>query len=270
MADQAPASPEAVAGEESDAETTTTRKGRGRRRDRFARPEPTVPPEIPGYKEILVSTDAEELRVALVEDGRLAEIYFERPGKRSYAGNIYRGKAESVLAGMDASFIDIGLDRNGFLYVDDIADPEDGSKRPRKITQMLKAGQEIVVQVNKDPMGSKGARLTGKLSLAGRYLVYVPGGSGVGVSRRLGQERARPAARHLQVAQGQERRAHRAHGGRGQGRRRDEARPPVPLAPVDAPQEEGRHDQGARASSTRRPTCRCRWRATCSTRRSRR
>ncbi len=202
VADQAPASPEAVAGEESDTETTTTRKGRGRRRDRFARPEPTVPPEIPGYKEILVSTDAEELRVALVEDGRLAEIYFERPGKRSYAGNIYRGKAESVLAGMDASFIDIGLDRNGFLYVDDIADPEDGSKRPRKITQMLKAGQEIVVQVNKDPMGSKGARLTGKLSLAGRYLVYVPGGSGVGVSRRLGQDerdRLRDICKSLKV-----------------------------------------------------------------------
>ncbi|MGZ4199980.1 MAG: Rne/Rng family ribonuclease, partial [Thermoleophilia bacterium] len=202
VADQAPASPEAVAGEESDAETGTTRKGRGRRRDRFARPAPTVPPEIPGYKEILVSTDAEELRVALVEDGRLAEIYFERPGKRSYAGNIYRGKAESVLAGMDASFIDIGLDRNGFLYVDDIADPEDGSKRPHKITQMLKAGQEIVVQVNKDPMGSKGARLTGKLSLAGRYLVYVPGGSGVGVSRRLGQDerdRLRDICKSLKV-----------------------------------------------------------------------
>ena len=141
--------------------------------------------DLPGYKEILVSEDAGEMRVALVEDGRLAEIYIERPGKRSYAGNIYRGKVDNVLPGMDAAFVDIGLERNGFLYVDDVADPEDGEKRPHKITQMLKPGQELLVQVTKDPMGSKGARLTGQLSLAGRYLVYVPGGSGVGVSRRL-------------------------------------------------------------------------------------
>ena len=159
----------------------------GRRRGgRLRRPKETgVTADLPGYKEILVSEDAGEMRVALVEDGRLAEIYIERPGKRSYAGNIYRGKVDNVLPGMDAAFVDIGLERNGFLYVDDIADPDDGEKRPRKITQMLKPGQEVLVQVNKDPMGSKGARLTGQLSLAGRYLVYVPGGSGVGVSRRL-------------------------------------------------------------------------------------
>ncbi len=121
--------------------------------------------------------------MALVEDGRLAEIYIERPGKRSYAGNIYRGKVDNVLPGMDAAFVDVGLERNGFLYVDDIADPEDGEKRPKKITQMLKPGQEVLVQVIKDPMGSKGARLTGQLSLAGRYLVYVPGGSRAWASR---------------------------------------------------------------------------------------
>ncbi len=159
----------------------------GRRRGgRLRRPKETgVTADLPGYKEILVSEGAGEMRVALVEDGRLAEIYIERPGKRSYAGNIYRGKVDNVLPGMDAAFVDIGLERNGFLYVDDIADPEDGEKRPRKITQMIKPGQELLVQVSKDPMGSKGARLTGQLSLAGRYLVYVPGGSGVGVSRRL-------------------------------------------------------------------------------------
>ncbi len=162
-------------------------EGVGRRRGgRLRRPKDTgVTPDLPGHKEILVSEDAGEMRVALVEDGRLAEIYIERPGKRSYAGNIYRGKVDNVLPGMDAAFVDIGLERNGFLYVDDVADPEDGEKRPRKITQMLKPGQEVLVQVSKDPMGSKGARLTGQLSLAGRYLVYVPGGSGVGVSRRL-------------------------------------------------------------------------------------
>ena len=159
----------------------------GRRRGgRLRRQKDTgVTADLPGYKEILVSEDAGEMRVALVEDGRLAEIYVERPGKRSYAGNIYRGKVDNVLPGMDAAFVDIGLERNGFLYVDDVADPDDGEKRPRKITQMLKPGQEVLVQVSKDPMGSKGARLTGQLSLAGRYLVYVPGGSGVGVSRRL-------------------------------------------------------------------------------------
>ena len=159
----------------------------GRRRGgRLRKPkELGVTADLPGYKEILVSEDAGEMRVALVEDGRLAEIYIERPGKRSYAGNIYRGKVDNVLPGMDAAFVDVGLERNGFLYVDDVADPEDGEKRPHKITQMLKPGQEVLVQVNKDPMGSKGARLTGQLSLAGRYLVYVPGGSGVGVSRRL-------------------------------------------------------------------------------------
>ncbi len=162
-------------------------EGVGRRRGgRLRRPKDTgVTADLPGHKEILVSEDAGEMRVALVEDGRLAEIYIERPGKRSYAGNIYRGKVDNVLPGMDAAFVDIGLERNGFLYVDDVADPEDGEKRPHKITQMLKPGQEIMVQVSKDPMGSKGARLTGQLSLAGRYLVYVPGGSGVGVSRRL-------------------------------------------------------------------------------------
>ncbi|HUK77060.1 MAG TPA: Rne/Rng family ribonuclease [Thermoleophilia bacterium] len=162
----------------------------GRRRGgRLRRQKDTgVTADLPGYKEILVSEDAGEMRVALVEDGRLAEIYIERPGKRSYAGNIYRGKVDNVLPGMDAAFVDIGLERNGFLYVDDIADPDDGEKRPRKITQMIKPGQELLVQVSKDPMGSKGARLTGQLSLAGRYLVYVPGGSGVGVSRRLASD----------------------------------------------------------------------------------
>ena len=100
-------------------------------------------------------------------------------------GNIYKGKVENVLAGMDAAFVDVGLQRNGFLYVDEVTVPEESDARPKKITQLLKPGQEIVVQVIKDPMRSKGSRLTTQLSLAGRYLVYVPGGSLCGVSRRL-------------------------------------------------------------------------------------
>ena len=163
------------------------------------RPEVTVEP--PKRKLILVTEDPSELRVALVEDGRLAEIYFERPEKRSYLGDIYRGKVENVLAGIDAAFVDFGLDKNGFLYVDEVRTGE-GDRRGRRISDVLKPGQDVVVQVMKDPMGSKGARLTMHLSLAGRYVVYVPGGSGVGVSRRLGQgerERLRELCKELRV-----------------------------------------------------------------------
>jgi ribonuclease G len=140
----------------------------------------------PERKIILVTDDGQELRVALVEDGRLAEIYVERPDKKSYLGDIYQGRVENVLGGIDAAFVDFGLEKNGFLYVDEVTAPE-GEKRARRIVDALKNGQQVLVQVTKDPMGSKGARLSTKISLAGRYLVYVPGGSGVGVSRRLGQ-----------------------------------------------------------------------------------
>jgi len=100
-------------------------------------------------------------------------------------GDIYRGRVENVLAGMDAAFVDIGLGKNGFLYVDEVQVPDDAEAGPRKITQLLRAGQEITVQVLKDPMGTKGARLTTQLSLAGRYMVYLPGGTTCGVSRKL-------------------------------------------------------------------------------------
>jgi ribonuclease G len=167
---------------EEEQEEPARRSGRGRRG--LARVEGGQA-DIPEQKQILVTVEGDELRVALVEDGRLAEIYIERPGKRSYAGNIYRGKVDNVIPGMDAAFVEIGLEKNGFLYVDEVA-IEDEEARPRHITEVLKPRQELLVQVMKDPMGSKGARLTGQLSLAGRYLVYVPGGGGVGVSRRLG------------------------------------------------------------------------------------
>ncbi len=162
---------------------------------------PDVSVELPKRKLILATQDPNELRVALVEDGRLAEIYFERPEKRSYLGDIYRGKVENVLGGIDAAFIDFGLDKNGFLYVDEVRTGE-GDRRGRRIGDVLKPGQDVVVQVMKDPMGHKGARLTMHISLAGRYVVYVPGGSGVGVSRRLGQaerERLRELCRQLRV-----------------------------------------------------------------------
>jgi ribonuclease G len=157
--------------------------------------------EQPERKTILVSDDGRELRVALIEDTRLAEIYIERPEKKSYLGDIYQGKVESVLNGIDAAFVDFGLEKNGFLYVDDVVTP-DGEKRARRIADALKPGQQVLVQVTKDPMGSKGARLNTKISLAGRYLVYVPNGSGVGVSRRLRpgeRDRLRDICKELKV-----------------------------------------------------------------------
>ena len=155
--------------------------------------------ERPDRKIILVTDDGEELRVALVEDGRLSEIYIERPDRKSYLGDIYQGKVENVMSGIDAAFVDFGLEKNGFLYVDEVTAPE-GEKRARRISDALKNGQQVLVQVTKDPMGHKGARLSTKISLAGRYLVYVPGGSGVGVSRRLKQserERLRDISKEL-------------------------------------------------------------------------
>jgi ribonuclease G len=148
-------------------------------------------------KTILVSADGGETRVAVLEakskeaKPEVAELYVERRGRRSIVGNIYKGKVDNVLAGMEAAFVDIGLERNGFLHVDEIvlpggkAAPRRGRGRGRKITEMLKSGQEIIVQVVKDPLKSKGARLSMNVSIAGRYLVYAPQGSGVGVSRRL-------------------------------------------------------------------------------------
>jgi ribonuclease G len=148
-------------------------------------------------KTILVSADRGETRVAVLESktkgGKrdVAELYIERRGRRSIVGNIYKGKVDNVLPGMEAAFVDIGLERNGFLHVDEIVlpngeqAPKRGRGKGRRIDELIKPGQEIVVQVVKDPLKSKGARLSMNVSIAGRYLVYAPQGSGVGVSRRL-------------------------------------------------------------------------------------
>jgi len=148
-------------------------------------------------KTILVSAERGETRVAVLEakqkggKSSVAELYIERRGRRSIVGNIYKGKVDNVLPGMEAAFVDIGLERNGFLHVDEILTP-DGEQAPRRgrgggrrINELIKPGQEILVQVVKDPLKSKGARLSMNVSIAGRYLVFAPSGSGVGVSRRL-------------------------------------------------------------------------------------
>ena len=148
-------------------------------------------------KTILVSADRGETRVAVLESKTkggnrdVAELYIERRGRRSIVGNIYKGKVDNVLPGMEAAFVDIGLERNGFLHVDEIVlpggeqAPKRGRGRGRRIDELIKPGQEIVVQVVKDPLKTKGARLSMNVSIAGRYLVFAPQGGGVGVSRRL-------------------------------------------------------------------------------------
>jgi ribonuclease G len=137
-------------------------------------------------RELLVSVDAGEKRVSVLEDDRVVEVYLERPEKRSIAGDIYLGVVDNVLPGMEAAFVEIGLEKNGFLYVDEIVGPElEGRKGARKIQDLIQRGQTILVQAVKDPMKTKGARLTTEISLPGRFVVYVPHGEGLGVSRRL-------------------------------------------------------------------------------------
>ena len=145
-------------------------------------------------KRMLTSADPQEVRVAIVEGGKLSEAYIERRGRRSIVGNIYKGRVDAVLPGMEAAFVDIGLPKNGFLYVAEIVLPEldDRERRSKRIQELIQPGQDVLVQVTKDPMGSKGARLTMDVSLAGRFMVLAPGGDGVGVSKKLeGDERDR-------------------------------------------------------------------------------
>jgi ribonuclease G len=154
-----------------------------RRRREIPKPRP-----LPKAKrELLISLDVGEQRVAVLEDDKVAEVYLERPERRSIAGNIYLGTVDNVLPGMEAAFIEIGLEKNGFLYVDEIVTPElEGKARQgRKIQDLISRGETIMVQAVKDPMKTKGARLTTEISLPGRFVVFVPNGEGQGVSRRL-------------------------------------------------------------------------------------
>jgi ribonuclease G len=139
-------------------------------------------------REMLISHDNNETRVAFLEDAELVELYIERP-KRSVAGNVYWGRVSDVLPGMQAAFVDIGLEKNAFLYVDEVIVPEHVQNLPRReISQLLKPGQEIMVQVVKDPMGTKGARVTTEISLPGRFLVLMPFSDFVGVSKKLPED----------------------------------------------------------------------------------
>ncbi|MFS8640300.1 MAG: Rne/Rng family ribonuclease [Symbiobacteriaceae bacterium] len=160
-------------------------------------------------KEILVTVESDEARVAVLEDDRLVEIYLERPSTQRIVGNIYKGRVENVLPGMQAAFVNIGLERNAFLYVDDAlprgVEDEDGTpagqragdaKRPA-ISDVLKVGQEVIVQIVKEPTGTKGARVTRHLTIPGRLLVLMPGVDYVGVSRRIQDEQERQRLKQL-------------------------------------------------------------------------
>ncbi len=163
--------------------------------------------------EILVNIAAHETRGAVVADGQLQELFFERPRHRGLVGNIYKAKVQRVLPGMQAAFVDAGLDRTAFLHADDVL-PRGADAKPAlsqagevatpDIRRLLSSGDEIAVQVVKDPLGAKGARVTMLLSLPSRYLVFMPYGSGVGVSARIldDSERERLRADVLELSAG--------------------------------------------------------------------
>src|SRR4051794_23301824 len=174
-------------------------------------------------KEMIVSSNGHETMVAILEDDLVAEVFVERERHRGVVGNVYKGRVSKVLPGMQSSFIDLGLERDGFLYVADVIDTldefdklsgnddEDGApqgsaagkgrergesradKPQPKIEELLKEGQEIIVQVVKEPLGTKGARLTSHVTMPGRFLVFMPTVDHIGVSRKIEsrEERAR-------------------------------------------------------------------------------
>ena len=162
-------------------------------------------------KEMIVSSNGHETMVAILEDDLAAELFIERERQRGVVGNVYKGRVSKVLPGMQSSFIDIGLERDGFLYVTDVIDtleefdkleaadeesgaprakdearePRNGDRPPPKIEELLHEGDDILVQVVKEPLGTKGARLTSHVTMAGRFLVFMPTVDHVGVSRKI-------------------------------------------------------------------------------------
>lgn len=164
--------------------------------------------------ELLINVTKQECRVALLEGGQVVEFYTERKGDSSFVGNIYKGRVVKVLKGMQACFIDIGLEKAAFLYVDDIRggikelypflegddEAEFISKldfKDASIEELVQQGQEILVQVAKDPIGTKGARVTSRITLPGRYVVLMPSMEHIGVSRKIEDEEKRKALKEL-------------------------------------------------------------------------
>src|SRR6266700_3273890 len=137
-------------------------------------------------RSMVVRQRKDRIQIAVLEDGVLVEHYVNRSSHQSYVGNVYLGKVQNVLPSMEAAFVDIGKGRNAVLYAGEVNFDVSGMEgQPKRIESALKAGQSLLVQVTKDPVGHKGARLTSMVSLPGRYLVYVPGSSMTGISRKL-------------------------------------------------------------------------------------
>lgn len=154
--------------------------------------------------ELLINVTPSESRVALIENGILQEIHIERHTKKTIVGNIYKGKVSRVLPGMQAAFVDIGLDRAAFLHASDIAvrvelvdELESSELEVKDIKELVREGQSILVQVVKDPLGTKGARLTTDITLPSRYLVFMPSVSHVGVSQKIEDESERQRLKEL-------------------------------------------------------------------------
>ena len=159
-----------------------------------------------GKREILISVDEYEKRVAMLEDSRLMEYHVQRNSEKQVAGNIYKGKVAQIVKGMEAAFVDIGLEKNGFLYIDELLpetlrgdeyalEPtreEAGRKNSRKsIEDLLRKSQEVLVQVVKEPFSTKGCRLSNQISLPGRFLVFIPYSRHIGISKRITNEKER-------------------------------------------------------------------------------
>ena len=145
---------------------------------------------------VLISTIPGEMRVAQLEDARTVDLQIERRHERSGVGNVYLGRVARVLPGMQAAFVDIGLEKAGFLYVSDLAGDHDEETRPR-IEHVLNPGDTLLVQIQKAPISTKGARLTCQISLPGRHLVMMPTSDHIGISRRLEDEDERERLRRL-------------------------------------------------------------------------
>jgi Rne/Rng family ribonuclease len=169
-------------------------------------------------KEILISVDEQEKRVAILEDAKLEEFFLERTAVQHLAGNIYKGKVAQIVKGMEAAFVDIGLGKNGFLYVQELlpdtlrpdeysveieenpVDPANNPKAPTervRIENLLNKGQEVLVQVVKEPFGTKGCRLTSHISLPGRFLVLMPYSQNIGISKKVTNDKERARLKQL-------------------------------------------------------------------------
>ncbi|MFQ5691088.1 MAG: ribonuclease E/G [Gemmatimonadota bacterium] len=156
------------------------------------------------HREIVINATGRDARVAILEDGTLVEFMHERPDNRRMVGDVYLGKVEAVVAGLQAAFVDIGTEKSAFLHASDVSDGDEengnGDRRSRRyppIQDIVSSGQEILVQVTKEPIGTKGPRVTTLVSLPGRFLVYMPFSSHVGVSRKIEDREERSRLREM-------------------------------------------------------------------------